>query len=67
MVNVSLMTYTYPLEVLDLSCLFYTVLIRESLLLLNTAKRLFLAMPKHWKEKKERKVKRNAGEVWQIR
>ena len=35
-----------------------TVLIRESLLSLNTAERLFLAMPKHRKEKKEREEKK---------
>ena len=36
----------------------FTVLIRGSLLSLNTAERLFLAMPKHRKEKKERKEKK---------
>ena len=34
----------------------FTVLIRESLLSLNPAERLFLAMPKNRKEKKERTI-----------
>ena len=41
----------------------FTVLIRESLLSLNTAERLFLAMRKHRKEKerKEKKKREKSG------
>ena len=58
MVNALLKTSTYPLEVLDLSCLFYRFNILESLLSLNMAERLFLTLPKHRKEKKEKKEKK---------
>ena len=37
----------------------FTVLIRESLLSLDTAEQLFLAKPKHRREKKERKEKKS--------
>ena len=58
MLNVPLKTTTYPLEVLDFSCLFYCFNTRKSSDSLNTAERLFLAMPEHRKEKEERKEKR---------
>ena len=45
-----------PLRFLTLLACF-TVLIHKKLLSLDTAERLFLAMPKHRKEKKERKEK----------